>query len=56
MNLVVGEVAAYEELENQQCHAISSNVELTDMKNFAIVAFENPGLCHIGEEIFKGWS
>ena len=52
MNLVVGEVPANEKLENQH-DAISSNVELTDMKNFAIVAFENPGLCHIGEEIFK---
>ena len=43
MNLEVGEMPANEELENQ----------LTELKNFAIMAFENPGLCHIGEEIFK---
>ena len=40
------------ELENQQDDGIRAN-KLTDVKNFAIVAFENPGLCHIGEIIFK---
>ena len=41
-----------EESENQQDDGIPGN-KLTDVKNFAIVAFENPGLCHIGETIFK---
>ena len=52
MNLEIIEMSATEELENQQTYGISCN-ELDDMKNFAIMAFENPGLCHIGEKIFK---
>ena len=43
MNLEVYEMPANEELENQ----------LTNLKDFAIMAFENPGLYHIGENIFK---
>ena len=43
MNVEVCEMPAYEGLENQ----------LPDVKNFAIMAFENPGLYHIGEEVFK---
>ena len=52
MNLVVNEMPVNEELENQQHDGIPAN-QLTNSKNFAIVAFENPGLCHIGENIFK---
>ena len=52
MNLEIIEMSATEELENQQDYRNSCN-ELDDMKNFAIMAFENPGLCHIGEKIFK---
>ena len=43
INLKVNEMPAMEELENQ----------LTDVKNFAIIVFENPGFGHIGECIFK---
>ena len=43
MNLKVNEMPVIEEFEN----------ELTDVKNFAIIVFENAGLGHIGECIFK---
>ena len=49
MNLEVGE---NEELESQQDDRIFSN-RLTDMKNHIDMAFENPGLYHISEAIFK---
>ena len=52
MTLEVDEMPINEEVENRQEDGIPAN-ELTDMKNFAIVAFENPGLYHIGETIFK---
>ena len=52
INSEIHEMPANEELENQQDDGIPAN-KLTDVKNFAIVAFENPGLCHIGENIFK---
>ena len=43
MNVEACEMPVYEGLENQ----------LPDLKNFAIMAFENPGLYHIGENILN---
>ena len=52
MNLEIIEMSATEELENQQDDGIACN-EFINSKIFAIMAFENPGLYHIGEKIFK---
>ena len=52
MNLEDYEMSANEELENQQDDGIACN-EFINSKIFAIMAFENPGLYHIGENIFK---
>ena len=48
------------ELKNQKDDGVSGTkcnkrflVELANMKNFATLAFEHPGLCHIGGKIFK---
>ena len=52
MNFEVHEMPANEKSENQQDNGIAFN-KLTNFKSFAIMAFENPGLCHVGKEIFK---
>ena len=52
MKLEIVEMPANEELENQLSDGFSF-IELTDVKNFVIMAFEHPGLCHIGKKIFK---
>ena len=52
MNLEDYEMSANEELENQQDDGIACN-EFINSKISAIMAFENPGLYHIGEKIFK---
>ena len=47
----VGEIAK-KDLEIQQGDGIASK-KFTDFKISAIMAFENPGLYHIGENILK---
>ena len=52
MNSEVDEIPFNEKLYGQQDDGVSC-YKLTDMNSFAVMAFENPGLYHIGEEIFK---
>ena len=52
MNSEVDEIPFNEKLYGQQDDGVSC-YKLTDMNSFAVMAFENPGLYHIGDSIFK---